>query len=264
MHFYKKLARRLPDLGSKLKEAKIGETPEVYVKRIWKSALMLSFGLTFVFFMSTGSFLTLLSFPILLFITFPYFARSIDVKIEKIKKEIDKEILFAGRFLIIEIESGVPVYDTFKNLSDNYETIGPYFQEIIDKVDFGTSMETALNEVIASTPSANLRKVLWQIANSFKTGSNISGSLVIVLDQISREQDIVIKEYGRKLNPIAMFYMMAAIIVPSLGITMLAVLASFLGFKISIWILLGMVVVLGFVQFMFLAIIRSSRPPMAM
>ena len=134
---------------------------------------------------------------------------------------------------------------------------------MIDKVDFGTAMEDALNEVIATTPSPNLRRVLWQILNSFKTGSNVTGSLNVVLDQIGREQQITIKEYGKKLNPIAMFYMMIAIIVPSLGITMLSVLASFLGWNISLGILIVIVILIGFVQFMFLAIIKSSRPPMA-
>jgi len=259
---YKWLAMRIPGLELKLKEARILGTDEGYMKKTWMGALYLSLGLTFVAFLFTKKLGVFLFFPIVFFMMFTYLARAVDVKIEKMKKEIDKEILFAGRFLIIELESGVPLYNAFKNMSENYETIGPYFDEIVDKVDLGTSMGDALNEVITTTPSPNLRRVLWQILNSSKTGSNVMGSLNIVLDQISREQRIIIKEYGRKLNPIAMFYMMAAIIVPSLGITMLAVLASFLGLNLSLGILFVIVIIIAFVQFMFLAIIKSSRPPM--
>ncbi|MBC8494886.1 type II secretion system F family protein [archaeon] len=263
MFLYKWLAKRIPGLNLKLKEARLPYDDEAYVKRIWNSALMLSVGLTAVGFLFVQHLAILIAWPILQAMFVSYFSRSVDTKIEKIKKDIDKEILFAGRFLIIELESGVPLYNAFRNLSENYDTIGPYFDELVDKVDLGTSMEDALNEVIATTPSPNLRKVLWQVINSFKTGSNIAGSLGIVLDQISREQQIVIKEYGRKLNPIAMFYMMAAIIIPSLGITMLAVLASFLGWNISLGVLMVIIIVLAFVQFMFLAVIKASRPPLA-
>ncbi|MBU0472234.1 MAG: type II secretion system F family protein [Nanoarchaeota archaeon] len=260
---YKWLARQIPGLDLKLKEARMSDTDESYMKKTWQGSMFLSLGLTLVFFLFTKKLLIFLVFPIMFLFMFSYLARGVDVKISKMKREIDKEILFAGKFIIIELESGVPLYTTFKNVVLNYETIGPYFNELVDKVDLGTDMEDALNEVIAATPSPNLRKVLWQILNSFKTGSNITGSLSIVLDQIGREQQIIIKEYGKKLNPIAMFYMMAAIIVPSLGITMLAVLASFIGWKISLGVLLVLVVVLAFVQFMFLAVIKSSRPPMA-
>ena len=262
MLIYKWIARQMPGLGIKLKQARIMDSPEEYIKKTFQGALWLSLALVLIFFFFLKSPLVILAFPIVFFIMFSYLSRSADVKITKIQREIDKEILFAGRFLIIELESGVPIYTTFKNLSENYEAIGPYFQEIVDKVDLGTSMSDALNETISTTPSPNLRKVLWQVMNSFKTGSNVIGSLKVVLDQIGREQQITIKEYGRKLNPMAMFYMMAAIIIPSLGITMLSVLASFMGWDLSLGILLVLVGGLAFVQFMFLAIIKSSRPPM--
>jgi len=261
---YKWLAKRSSGLNIKLREAKIDSTGEEYMKRTFLSALYLSAGLILIAFLFSKAFMVLLGFPIIFIIAFAYLSRVVDVKIGKQKKEIDKEILFAGRFLIIELESGVPLYDTFKNMSNNYETIGPYFDEIVDKIDFGTSMEDALNEVISATPSPNLRKVLWQILNSFQTGSNVTGSLNVVLDQIGREQQIIIKEYGKKLNPIAMFYLMATIIVPSLGMTMFSVLASFLGWNISLGVLLIFVFMLGFIQFMFLAVIKSSRPAMSL
>jgi hypothetical protein len=44
-----------------------------------------------------------------------------------------------------------------------------------------------------------------------------------------KEQKISVQDYGKKLNPLAMFYMMIAIIIPSLGVTMIVVLATFLG-----------------------------------
>jgi hypothetical protein len=37
-------------------------------------------------------------------------------------------------FLIIEIESGVPLYNAIYNIEKNYKVIGAYFGDIVNKV----------------------------------------------------------------------------------------------------------------------------------
>lgn len=198
--------------------------------------------------------------PLLFVIMFFYFIKAPDAIISKKEKEISKEIVFAGRFIIIELESGVSLYKAMVNVSKNYEVVGRYFKEIIDKVDLGTSMEDALNEAAEFVPSNNLRKILWQIINSTRTGSDTAKSLYSVIEQITREQIIEVNKYGKKLNPLAMFYMIVAVILPSLGITMLIILSSFIQFQLSLTILLALAGFLGFVQFMFIAMVKFSRP----
>lgn len=195
------------------------------------------------------------------FIIFLYVMKVPDAYIKKIEKEINKEIIFAGRFLIIELESGVSLYQAMINVGNTYDVIGGYFREVIQKVKVGTTLEVAINEAVDTVPSDNMRKIFWQILNALKTGSNISNSINAVIEQIIREQQIEVKEYGRKLNPLAMFYMMVAVIIPSLGMTMLIVLATFIGINLNLGVLFGIVGLLAFVQFMFVAIIKSSRPP---
>lgn len=254
------ISKKIPGLALKLHQARIADTPEEYVKKTVFSAGMLSLALIFILFGFTKSPFAIIIFPISFLISFFYFLKIADNKIVSIQSNVNKEIVFAGRFLIIEIGSGVPLYTAFTNMARNYKHVGPYFSEIVEKVDFGTSFEDAINEVIITTPSPELRKMLWQVLNSLKTGADVSNSLTTVLDQIVREQKIYVNEYGRKLNPLAMFYMMIAIIIPSLGIVMLIVLATFMGFNLSMGILLGILLFLAFIQFMFLAIIKSSRP----
>lgn len=259
---YRKLAKRIPDLKLKLQQARLYENEEEYVRRIVFTSVMMSFGLIFIAFFFTQNFVVFLGFPIIFPLAFLYFLNYVDVKIARINRDINQEIIFAGRFIVIELESGVPMYDTFKNVVKNYAIIGSYFEEIVEKVDLGTSLEDAINETIILTPSPNFRKMLWQLLNSMKTGSDVTNSLNVVIDQIVREQQIAVKEYGRKLNPLAMFYMMAAIIIPSLGTTMLVVIASFMGLKLSLLVLMIIAGFITFTQFMFLSIIKSIRPPM--
>lgn len=240
-------------------------TPVSFVKKTVFTAFYLT---TFVAFLLGALFLKLnvllrilyFILPILFIAVFFYFMKLPDFKIYQKEKEIEREIVFAGRFLVIELQSGVPLYNALLNVSESYKEIGKSIKEIIEDVDLGATMEEALEETIEITPSHNFRKLLWQIINALKTGADISSSLNAVVEQVTREQIIAVKDYGRKLNPFAMFYMMIAVIIPSLGVTMLIVLSSFLSLEISISVLLLLAAVIGMIQFMFIAMIKSSRP----
>jgi flagellar protein FlaJ len=183
-----------------------------------------------------------------------------DVRIVSKRKSIDKEIIYAGRFLVVELQSGVLLYNAMVNISKSYKDIGNAFGEIIHSIDLGTSVEDALKEAIEFTPSNDFRRMLWQVMNALRTGSDVSESLKSVLDQVTREQIIEVQSYSKKLNPLAMFYMILAVILPSLGITMLVVMSSFISLELGLGALLGIASVLAMLQFIFYKIIKSSRP----
>jgi len=257
---YSYIAKSFPGLRLKLRQAGIFQEPEEYVKSIMGTCILLSIGLFFMFFFFTLSLWSIIIIPLSIPMLFMYFIKFVDVKIEKIKKHIDEEIIFAGRFLIIGLESGVPIHKIFEDMEKNYEYVGYYFGEILNKVYLGTSMEDAVNDTLNISPSPNLRRILWQVMNSLKTGTEVGTALNSVIEQIVREQQIAVQEYGKKLSPLAMFYMTISIIVPSLGITMLVILATFIGLKVTMPILIVLAVMIGFVQFMFLSLVRASRP----
>ena len=261
--FSKIFQRLLPDLSIKLRQAGIFDEPEEYLRKILVVSFFASLALTVIVFLWVPK----LSMLLLIFILYPllvfYFLRFVDVKIHKLQRMIDEEIIFAGNFLIIELESGVPLHKAFENVEKNYEIVGVYFGDIINRVYLGTNMEDAINETMLISPSPNLRRILWQILNSIKSGAEVAPSLVSVINHIVRDQQIAVKEYGKKLSPLVMFYMMISIIVPSLGITMLVVLATFLGLNISLVLYMVIAAVLGLIQFMFLTFIQSQRPPIS-
>ena len=264
-NIFERIAKSFPTLGLKLKQAGMKETPVGFVKKAAFASFYLTTFVVFVLgaiFMKLNILLRLLYFvfPIVFVVLFFYFMNLPEAKIHQKEREIDKELVFAGRFLVIELESGVPLYNALVNVSKSYKEIGRAFAEIIEDVDLGATMEEAIEEEIKLTPSRNFRKLLWQVMNSLKTGADVTSSLNAVVEQITREQIIAVKEYGRKLNPLAMFYMMIAVIVPSLGVTMLIVLSSFLSYQLSLSFLLIIAFFVAFIQFMFVALVRSSRP----
>jgi len=265
IEIFEQISRSFPKLDSKLAQAGITDTPKKFVKKVVIVSFYYSVGinilLLFMFLKyKTLALILLFLFPISFLFIFGFFLKLPEVKIKSRQKEIDKEIVYVGKFLLIELSSGVSLFDSLTSIAQNFEAAGKFFKRIVDKIRMGTPTEATLNEAIDEAPSNNLKKILWQINNSLQTGSDVASSLNLVLDQISQEQLIEIQQYGKKLNPLAMFYMMLAVIVPSLGITMLVVLSTLIKFKVNLPILLGIAFVIGMVQLMFINIIKSSRP----
>lgn len=263
--FFKRIAARFPGLGMKLQQAGMADTETAFVKKTFFSAFYLTtgIGITMALLLAkvhVGAVFVVVLLPVLFMMMFFYFIKFPDVKIMRIEREIDREIVYAGRFLVIELESGIPVYDAFKHVSTNYPIIGKYFDHIVEDIDLGTTIDDALNRAVELTPSQNFRRVLWQIINSMTTGADVATSLNTVIEQIVREQRIELNEYGRKLNPLAMFYMIVAVILPSIGITMFVILVSFLSIKLTLTTLLMIAGLMGFIQFLFYTVVKSSRP----
>ena len=263
--FFQLIAIRFPNLKYNLKKAGMNYKPEEFIKRTFLSAFYMTTGIVVFLTLILAKFnvlkgIMVIFIPVIFFILFSYLLKFPEVKISGKEKGICKEIVFAGRHIIIELESGVPLYNALINTSKNYEVVGGYLKEIINKIDLGTSMEDALTEAVEYIPSNDFRRLLWQILNSVRTGSDISRSLVSALDRISREQRILVNKYSKKLNPFAMFYMIIAVILPTLGITVLVVLSSLVELQITLTIFMVMALLLAFVQFMFLSVIKFSRP----
>ncbi len=267
---YRKIALSMPNLKFKLAQAEMSDSPHVFIKKTIMTSFMISFGF-FILFLApvlhsleiSIKFLFLL-FPIGFTVMTFYLLKFPDFKIRQKEKAVNKEIVFATRFLLIEVGSGVPIYDVFVNIAREYKEIGRYFKAIVDKVNLGTSFEDALSEVGELVPSDSLRRIFWQLLNSIRTGADVEGSLNATLNQIIKEQQIEVEQYGRKLNPLAMFYMMIAVIIPSLGITMLIIFAVFIGLELRLPFLLTLAGLIAFLQFMFYAAIKSSRPAVEM
>jgi flagellar protein FlaJ len=261
----RKYEQRMKELALNLKQAGIHETPEKFVKKMMFISiiytLLISVAVIFAGLKyKVGIATIILLFPIAFFLFFSYFLKFPEMKSLKRGRDIEREAVFVGRFLLIEITSGVTLYQALKGVAENFDYSGRVFRQIVDNIKMGTSMEEALNKAVEECPSKNLSRIIWQITNALQTGTDITKSLNSITDQISKEQEIDIKQYGKKLNPLAMFYMVLAVIIPSLGISMLIILSTLINFKISLAMLLIIAGFVGFVQFMFISIIKSSRP----
>ncbi len=182
------------------------------------------------------------------------------VKGMKRAKEIERELPYALRHLLIEVKSGIPLYNGLVAISEKYGAASEEIRDMVEEVNAGKSEIEAIEESIFKNPSYNFRRAFWQILNSLKTGTDIESSLESTVDDIIKQQLISIKKYGQELNPMTLMYMMVAIILPSLGITFLIVLSMFAGGGISSDLFIYIIVGLILFQAFFVNVIKEKRP----
>ena len=180
--------------------------------------------------------------------------------IRKRERDIDKEVLFAGRYILVKMESGTPLLNTLEDASKTYGVSAKYFGEIVDEINTGVPMEIALENARTYNSSAKFKKVLWQIVTALKTGTEVTSVLKSTLKSIASEQAIEIKVYGKKLNSLMLFYMVVACVAPSLGLTMLIIISGFLNLDISNTVLYMILFFMAVIQLAFLVMVKSARP----
>lgn len=254
-----------PNLRKKLRIAKVSKTQESYIKDVIMATSLVFVALTLIFLLifTTAhiSYLWLIILlPLTLVSVFLFFMKRVDVLILTRERNIDKDLLFAGRQMLIEVRGGIPLYDAITHLTKDYGEVSKVFKEIIDKTNLGVPLDVAMEDVAEETPSKPFKRLILQVVNSIRSGSDIAVSLETILDQMSQEQIIEIKAYGQKLNPLGMFYLLFGIIVPSLGITLMVTLLTFTGVSFSWELLLGALATIILMQYIFLTMIESSRP----
>lgn len=176
-------------------------------------------------------------------------------------RNIERNLVFALRTMLIEIKSGVSLFDSLNVIGQgNYGLLSIEFKRAVDEIETGTSEEDALQKIAMQNPSLFFRKAIWQLVNGMKAGADVSVVMTELVASIGKEQRIEINRYGGSLRLLSLVYMMMGVIIPAMGLTLLIVLSSFPQIKIVneiFWGLLGLVILM---QFMFLGFMKSKRP----
>ncbi|MEM3060231.1 MAG: type II secretion system F family protein [Candidatus Anstonellales archaeon] len=285
-HFYplsSLFVKLFPHLKAELEESEIAFDALEYVSSaflsflIWLIATLLIL-LTYIY--ATGiysytlkqlSIAGVFSFllPLALFIYTMLYPRWIA---SKRRLELESDLLFALRGLLIQTSAGVSLYDALAFLSEGYEDkktgygeVGRQFHLIVQEVRGGKEFTQALEENAARHRSPYYRRVLWQLANANKSGANISRVLQEIVYSLSDEQRILIRNYGSKLNLLALLYMIFCIIAPTMAIIFLSIASSFVETSFFNEITLGtMLLALVLFQILFMGLIKTSRPVVAL
>jgi len=179
------------------------------------------------------------------------------------ERNIEKNLISVLQDMIVQLNSGIPMFKIIISISEaGYGQVSEEFKKIANEINSGVSQIEALEKHGKFNTSKYFKRILWQISNGMRSGTDMSMIIQDSIKNLSEEQGIQIQGYGSKLNPLIMFYMLMAVILPSLGITFLIIIASILNISTTLtqlifFAIFGFVV---FMQIMFLGLIKSRRP----
>jgi len=258
-------AHNSPGLKILLRKAHIHQMPSQFVKKCIFASIYVAAALTFITFLFINRFdAPLWWIPLVLIatfgLTFLFMSQTPNGVIHRRGREIDEEVLFMGRYLLVKIESGVPLFNSFIDASKSHGVSAKYMKEIVDDISTGKPIEKAIEDAWEYNSSEKFKRILFQILSALKTGTELAPVLKSTLRSLTFQQVLEVKEYGKKLNTYMMFYLIIACILPSLGVTMLVVFSSFIALELQDSTLFVILFFLGVLQTMFIILIKASRP----
>jgi len=185
-----------------------------------------------------------------------------NLKISKTGRGIDKNLEYMLKDMEIQLTAGIPLFDIFVNVgSGGYGECSVVCNDIVQEVRGGKSIVNVLDEFGMLSASEYMRRVFWQMVNALRTGSNVGIAIKMISNEIREEKENRITSYSQELSLWSLIYMIAVIVLPSMGVTLVLILSSFLGgatiTETIFWVILIFII---FVQLIFISIIRSKRP----
>ena len=185
------------------------------------------------------------------------------VFVSRKEKDVERNLLFALEDILIQLDSGIPLFDIMTNISgSNYGELSVEFRKAVKRIGSGEPEAEVLADISAKSHSVFFKRTLWQISNGLNAGSDMSMIIRENIKMLNEEQMIQIQNYGNQLNPLIMMYMLISVIVPALSVSFITVIASMMGLEenLTIGIFLGLFVFVVFFQIMFLGLIKSRKP----
>ena len=178
-------------------------------------------------------------------------------------KDIERNLIPALQDVLVQLNSGIPLFNILINIaSSDYGPLSDEFKRAVKKINSGFPQIEVLEELSERNSSNFFKRTLWQISNGMRAGSDISIVIEESIKTLAEEQLLQIQNYGNKLNPLIMFYMVISVIIPALSIAFLTIISSMAGLPESLTtkLFISVFVFVMIVQIMFLGIIRSTRP----
>jgi len=179
------------------------------------------------------------------------------------QRNIEKNLIPALESILIQLNSGIPLFGILVNISSaDYGELTIEFKKAVKRINSGEPEAEVLDDLGKRNSSVFFRRTLWQISSGMKSGSDMAIVIKESIKALSEEQLIQIQNYGNKLNPLVVFYMLIAVIIPALSVTFLTIISSMINLQANMIYLLfiGIFVFVMFIQIMFLGILRSRRP----
>ena len=191
-------------------------------------------------------------------LAFFYYPR---IAVRKIVESVDKDLVFALKDLLVQISSGVNLYNSMANISKaGYGKVSDEFKIAVQDISTGKSQDEALEKLAVRTESDFLKRTIWQVVSVLKTGASLRGALESLVQSMTQYQNAQVKNFIQELNLWILVYVIVGIAIPSLGATLLVVLSLFSGTSIQESTLITLMAVCLMGEFALIEYVKVKRP----
>lgn len=147
---------------------------------------------------------------------------------KSVAERIDRELIFAMRDLLIQLSSGVPLFNAIENVANsNYGYVSREFTIVSTHVKGGASLLDEVEAMAVRTQSEYLKKTSWQMATAIRSGSNVTSTIKGVVKMLVDYQFTLTKSFNAELNFIVLIYLMVSSVLPTIGTTVLVIFSVF-------------------------------------
>ena len=179
----------------------------------------------------------------------------------KVATNESKDLLFALREVMLDVNSGIPLFWALKNsASSDYGYVSNDFEWVVRQIESCVSEQDALRQLAIKTESEYLKRAVWQMVNALESGASMGSALSGIVDSVETNTYRTIKNYSSNLNFLMLIYMFAAAVVPSLGVTFLVLLSAFSDLGVSIETVSMLVLGSAIMQVALIGYMGSTRP----
>src|SRR3989344_1345744 len=104
-------------------------------------------------------------------------------------EEVEKSLIFALKDLLLQVSSGVSLFDAMVNLSKSrYGQVSKEFEKVVQLVNTGMPLEKALERMALETKSEYLKRTVWQLMNTLKAGASLKSAIQTIIQELTLNQ----------------------------------------------------------------------------
>ncbi len=194
----------------------------------------------------------------ILLVFFMYYPRVI---VRKNVEMVDRDLVYALKELLVQINSGVPLFDALQSVSrSGHGKVSKEFGLVVKDINSGEPEERALERMAARTDSEFLKRTLWQMITVLKSGASLQGALQGIVENLQEHQNNQIKKYTQEMNLWILLFIIVAVVIPSLGATLLIILSTLGGVGMSEGTFLALVVGCFALELVLVEFMKVRRP----
>ncbi len=177
-------------------------------------------------------------------------------------KRTDRDLSFMLKDIIIQVKSGVLLYDALVAVTSahSYGEATRQLKEVINKLNQGYTYKAAMEDLASKINSEFMKKVLWQFSSIFTVGGNAT-SLFESMERVLQDyHEREIKHYLDVANLVLFVYLLFGAVLPGIFLVSGVVLSVVLGTELSNVTIIGVLGLSLLIQVFLVGYLKTSKP----